>query len=305
MKSTHTKTGTIARRKLRGLPTQARDKHPAGVSPALPTEEQNRAGRAAVDRASPSSAVEPKAGTTTSTKHIEGGPGSVRPTSPEAPTSTSTSAATATLHQGSSHTHNSAGCLPSHEPTPTNSAASVPSRLSQLLSRRQPSSGHRPTQGQDALSPIPIQMGLSPSNTIPTPVHESDARGANVDPAEQKSQQRLLPSTLRGIAGLTVENLRSTWSSSRGNSPLVQSAKLPGPPSETTAPFALRPLPPRPNPPSNEQAPLPRDGQCANPPSSEPPEPPPPLFSAGGQGCGELPCCPAARQGFEPPELRS
>ena len=154
MKNFSPRNKARARTTLRGLPTNSFTQAPASVSAALPTGEQSLAGRAAVDRASPSSAVEPKTGTTTSTKHsCESDPRSVRLTSPEAPTSTSTSAGTATPHQGSTHTHNSSGGPPSREPTSSNSAVSATSRLSQLLLRRQPSSGRRSTLEQDALSP--------------------------------------------------------------------------------------------------------------------------------------------------------
>jgi hypothetical protein len=150
------------------------------------------AGRAAVDRVSPLSAAVLSTGTMTSTKHHEGIPGSVRPTSPKAPTSTATSTEAATPYQGGVLPCNNSGDPLSRGRTSSNTSVSASARLSQLLGHRPSSLGRGSSTPpvQDALSPMPFQMDLSPSNTIPTHDHDADARGANGGPSEQMFQQK-------------------------------------------------------------------------------------------------------------------
>ena len=231
------------------------------------------AGRAAVDRVSPSSAAMLSTGMTTSTKHHEGIPGSVRPTSPKAPTSTATSTEAATPYQSGVLPCNNSGDPLSRGRTSSNTSISASARLSQLLGHRPSSSGRGSTPSvQDALSPMPFQMDLSPSNTIPTHDHDADARGANGGPSEQMFQQESFPTSLSGMAGSTIETLRSKWTASRGSCSLGPTPKLSSPSIGTTASSLLRSVPPRPNPPSKQQraGPLAMDGQCIPLPSSEP-----------------------------------
>ena len=143
------------------------------------------------------------------------------------------------------------------------------------------------------MSPVPVQTGLSPSNTIPTPDHVAGARGTIGGACEPISQQESPFSSLRGFAGSTVEGLRAKLTAARVGSPLGSSSMQGSPSIAANSSPSLRWLPPRPNSPSNHQSPLPVDGLCTPPPSTEPPDLPAPVAPVNNGGSGVCSSSPA------------